>query len=167
MTDGEFESFVRRYRPDLMRGARGIVHDRDDAEDLCQEILLAAWLHRAAIRRPLAYCQVALRHRGWNLLLNRSRLPLFVEEHPQSVPATESAEQIVMGCAEFFRVQEMVRRCRLTGKQQRRMTLHYLDGYTHQEIAVKDGVHPTAITDSIRSALIALRRAGQGGPADG
>lgn len=160
MSEREFEEFVKRYRPALVRSGRGFTGNRDDAEDLCQEVLLAAWENRATIRQPASYCRVAVRHRAWNFLA-RARLTLSYEDHftgEECAQVAQSPESLVIGNAEFFEIQALVKRCRLTMKQRRRMCLHYLDGYTHQEIAVQDGVHPTAVTDSIRSALVALRR---------
>lgn len=104
---GAFETLLRQFGPRLLRLARGVVGNEEDARDVLQDAMvavhrsiarfesgsaLATWLHRIVVNAALMKLRTKRRHPEEDIV---ALLPKFAEDGHQSTPTTpwsDSAE---------------------------------------------------------------------------
>lgn len=162
-----------RHAPRVLGLTSRILGDRDEAEDVLQEVFLQVW------RNPRHFDAARGSAVTWLLVLARSRAidrlrslrrrgrdrQVPIEDHP-----VESGEDIARS-AESAQEGAAVRRALalLPPDQRRALELAYFDGYTQSEIARMTGTPLGTIKTRLRQGMMKLRDgyraySGSGGP---
>ena len=160
----QFPLLYEREYPAVYRTIRAMVLDAHEAEDLAQETFVrayraragyrpeappGAWLHRIAVNTAISH----LRKRKLRRLL-----PLRLYEPPRDQETDRAEARTVV---------EEALAC-LTPKQRACVTMHFVHGYTREEIAHALGVPAGTVASRIAKAIALMRsRMGAGDPALG
>ena len=156
-TDGvsrdELGELLERDRERLVRIARRILDDRDEAEDVVQQTLLGAWraLREGEIRQPASYLARAVR---WNAIKRRARRgrELPMEALPEAATNHDSA-------ADRLDALELERAIALLPPaQQVVIRLRFYLGLSFREIGNNLSISTNTAASRTRYALAGLRR---------
>jgi RNA polymerase sigma-70 factor (ECF subfamily) len=145
----DFDSWYRRYAPQLRSAARRIVGNREDADDAIQEAFLAAfrafhrydggdpypWLRRIAIRKALTIVSSSRRS---------STLASAME------PLEPSAEDVALARSWSRNVHELVR-------SEPAVALHLIGGLRFREIGQRFGMPAATAATRVRRGKQRLR----------
>lgn len=160
--DGDADAFrtlMEREFPVAVRFGTSIVHDREAAADLAQDVFAKVWMHRAEWfphTSPRAYLLGAVRHGAMNLVKHRavraryatSGMALF-EEVTEPV-STEVLEQT----AELLALRQAI--ARLPERRRMAIALRYEHGLSHAEVGVALEISPKAAKELLARTLSAL-----------
>lgn len=144
-----FGGLVERYRAIVIGLAMGRSRDLDRAEDLAQEVFLAAYRSLASLRDPETF-------RSWLLAIARhrivdevraNRLPVVDApiERAAAVPPSEPDADLVAALA------ALPERYRLP------VVLRHMDGLEYPEVALRLGITEAAARQRVKRALDRLR----------
>jgi RNA polymerase sigma factor (sigma-70 family) len=153
-----FGELVGRYQHMAVAYAFSLLRDLDLAQDATQEAFVAAYLALDALNEPLAFP-------GWlravvrtqcGRLTRRRRLPAVplgeawavADEHgaPEArVERREASAHMLAALAGLARPHREI------------LTLHYVNDYSHREIADFLGIPPTTVNARLHAARVALR----------
>lgn len=143
-----FDGFCHRWRPELCKAAWAVLGDEDLAEDVAQRILRRLWTtgRWAEIESPATYCSSAARSEAVKVLRRQERLePIGLGDPPpwSDTGAVGPEERLARSEFRDRWMRELLprlpHRCGVV------MTLVYLDGLTHREVADRLGVSPKAV----------------------
>jgi RNA polymerase sigma-70 factor (ECF subfamily) len=125
-----------RYGPALLRKCERMLGNRNDAEDIVQE-LFTDLLKKGQSDESLAYLYRAATNRCLNLIRNRKKRHMLLEQNsPAEPPPTRTLlEEMVVG-------QELLSRLvdRLDKKAAAVLVYRYVDDLTQEEIATMTGL---------------------------
>lgn len=144
----DVESLAERYGPMVLRRCRRLLHNDDDALDVCQEVFVKLLEHR---HRLEAHAPSSLLYRiATNLSLNRIR-------DNGRRPATEGeATLYTIAAAEEPEHQSIARLTlerlfRRHAESSRTMAvLHFVDGLTLAEVATETGLSVSGVRKRLR-----------------
>jgi RNA polymerase sigma-70 factor (ECF subfamily) len=148
----------RRYGNVVFSVALRVLHDRGQAEDVMQEILLQLW------RKPRAFERGRGSLGAWLLVVTRNRAIDLLRKRKYS----DSVDDVVLASpvnlaseAERNHMMEKVRAIltQLPAEQRKSLELAYFEGMSHSEIATATGDALGTVKTRIRLALISLRKA--------
>lgn len=161
LQDGSEEAFdavFRRYYAHLVHAAETLLHDRDAAEEVTQEVLLELWRRRSVttVNTTLrAYLHRAVRNRALNLLRHqeivRRAQPLFAHMRGSAAPADESAIQHEIRVALSRALESLPPRCREV------FELSRFHGLRYAEVASALGISVKTVEVQMGKALRAVR----------
>ena len=156
-----------RYRVILFGLLMRILNNREEAEDVLQEVFLQVWRKAADFDenrgRPFTWLVTLGRSRG----IDRLRT-LAVRERVAEAGAREAIEEVSDAASDAFRSEQrgLVNDAlaQLPDEQKRPLMLAYFDGLTQSEIATRLGAPLGTIKTRMRTGLIRLREqlAGKG-----
>lgn len=156
-----------RYRVILFGLLMRILNNREEAEDVLQEVFLQVWRKAADFDenrgRPFTWLVTLGRSRG----IDRLRT-LAVRERVAEAGAREAIEEISDAANDAFRSEQrgLVNDAlaQLPDEQKRPLMLAYFDGLTQSEIATRLGAPLGTVKTRMRTGLIKLREqlAGKG-----
>lgn len=156
-----------RYRAILFGLLMRILNNREEAEDVLQEVFLQVWRKAADFDenrgRPFTWLVTLGRSRG----IDRLRT-LAVRERVAEASAREVIEEISDAAGDAFRSEQrgLVNDAlaKLPDDQKRPLMLAYFDGLTQSEIATRLGTPLGTVKTRMRTGLIKLREllAGKG-----
>lgn len=150
----QFPLLYDREYDAVFRTIRAIVLDQADAEDLAQETFVrayrarlsyrptappGAWLHRIAVNTAISH----LRRRRLTRLL-----PLRLYQTPEEHDYSRSEARSI--------VEPMLHQ--LSPKLRAAVVLHYVHGYTREEISVILGIPSGTVASRLNKAMIVMRR---------
>lgn len=149
-----FEALAERSMPEVYRIAAAMVGP-DDARDVAQEALVAAWRELPSLRetsRFEAWLRSIVMNRARNVLRSRRRRPTvtLIEDHRQSQthePMRASQDRIDLEAA--FRG--------LDTNQREVVVLHYVADLSHRAIAAALGIPEGTVKSRLHAGLRALR----------
>lgn len=151
MTSREFEHIALGVRPQMMQIAMRFCRDKDDAEDIVQEVMLRLWIRREELGHNVtALACKATRNlcvSWWRKKQVKRFVPLMddllVNESTQADEQLIVKEQI-----------EQLKQCieQLTRSQQRLIKLVLFDGLNVQEIAAITGLTPRSASSILSTA---------------
>ncbi len=150
-TPDALDTALSAERPRLLRIARTILRDRDEAEDVVQHTLLAVW--RRAQDRPIANLAGYLgRAVYWNALKRRARrradLPLEALGDPATGPSHDELDP--------FDLERAI--AELPASQQTAIRLRFYLGLSFREIGSNLAISTNTAASRVRYALATLRR---------
>jgi RNA polymerase sigma-70 factor (ECF subfamily) len=137
-----------------------ILNDREEAEDVLQEVFLQVW------RRAADYDERRGRPFTWLVTLARSRAidrlrALGSRQRAVTESAREVSEEVSDAARDAFKSEqgEIVRRAlaELPEEQRRALVLAYFEGLSQSEIAVRLGAPLGTVKTRMRSGLMKLR----------
>ena len=149
-----------RYRVILFSLLVRILHSREEAEDVLQEVFLQVW------RRAPDFDETRGRPFTWLVTLARSRgidrlRSLAARERVALAGAREPGEEVSDAVADAFRSEQRglvtTALAQLPEEQKRALMLAYFDGLTQSEIAEKLGAPLGTVKTRMRTGLIKLR----------
>lgn len=153
--------YARYARPVFTLGLR-LLGSREAAEELTQDVFLAAWRKAARFDPSRGRLSTWLMTIAHNLAVDRLRREtgatrphlVLVDEVPEVVGADED---------ESFIERDVARRAlaSLSDAERRLLTHAYFGGFTAREIAEADGIPLGTVKTRLRTALIKVRRANQ------
>jgi RNA polymerase sigma-70 factor, ECF subfamily len=150
VSEHEVEAFVRRHREHVFRLAIMMMGDRDEAEDLTQEVFLRAFGARqkiSSLSSPEAWLRKVLVRRAYSRLQRRKPVEL-VSEHSTK------------GASEQIEVRQVL--ATLSADQQVVLSLSMGEGLTYAEIAQALGIPEGTVASRLNTAKAAFRRAWEG-----
>lgn len=156
MDAADFEEFFLAFRPRVFGSALAILHDREDARDVTQQVFLKIW------HRPEAY-------RGGNLsgwlgalaknaaldLVRRRRTRAEIATVPARDRALDNVESEVIGASQ----RDCIRRAigELPSRERDLLVASFLEDISHANIARLRSIPLGTVKTRIRSALRRLR----------
>jgi len=151
-----FEELYRRYAPMIRNVLRTYLFSAEDLLDLLQEVTLQLWQKAAAFdpSRGNARGWIAMiaRSRALDYLRGRRRAPL-PEAIEDDLPATAAAP-----CqASALAIRQAV--AQLPGSQRELVTLAYVQGMSHSQIAARLNRPLGTVKTQIRASMSQLRSA--------
>ena len=156
-----------RYRAILFGLLMRILNNREEAEDVLQEVFLQVWRKAADFDesrgRPFTWLVTLARSRG----IDRLRT-LASRERVAEAGAREPSEEISDAATDAFKSEQRGlvsdALAKLPDEQKRPIMLAYFDGLTQSEIATSLGAPLGTVKTRMRTGLIRLREllAGQG-----
>ena len=149
-----------RYRVILFGLLVRILHSREEAEDVLQEVFLQVWRRAADFDetrgRPFTWLVTLARSRGIDRLRS-----LAARDRVAIAGAREPSEQVSDAVADAFRSEQrgLVTSAldQLPEEQKRAITLAYFDGLTQSEIAAKLNAPLGTVKTRMRTGLIKLK----------
>ena len=155
-----FEQALERLRPRLRRVLHNYRIPPQDAEDLLQEALLAAYLSWAVIQNRDAWLLVTLRHkcsvywRGHRTRKTQAVDPEFLEDLAGAQPAPQEREELLWDLDRLLSL--------LGERHQMLMRLRFRLGWTPEEVAEELGYNTSSVRKlSCRSLERLQRKAGE------
>ena len=156
-----------RYRVILFGLLMRILNNREEAEDVLQEVFLQVW------RKAADFDESRGRPFTWLVTLGRSRgidrlRTLASRERVAEAGAREAADEISDAAADALRSEQRGlvsdALAKLPDEQKRTIMLAYFDGLTQSEIATRLGAPLGTVKTRMRTGMLRLRelRAGQG-----
>ena len=156
-----------RYRVILFGLLMRILNNREEAEDVLQELFLQVW------RKAADFDESRGRPFTWLVTLGRSRgidrlRALASSERVAEAGAREVAEEISDAAADAFKSEQRGlvsdALAKLPDEQKRPIMLAYFDGLTQTEIATRLGAPLGTVKTRMRTGMLRLREllAGQG-----
>ena len=156
-----------RYRAILFGLLMRILNNREEAEDVLQEVFLQVWRKAADFDesrgRPFTWLVTLARSRG----IDRLRT-LASRERVAEAGAREPSEEISDAATDAFKSEQRGlvsdALAKLPDEQKRPIMLAYFDGLTQSEIATSLGAPLGTVKTRMRTGMIRLREllAGQG-----
>ena len=140
-----------RYRPWLLRLARGLVDDPATAEDVVQDVFTGLHGHRDGLRDPATlpgYLRTATLNRARSVLRRRRTERAYVPPH---VPDVGSAESTALAAGECSGVAAALRA--LPPRQREVLVLRYYGGLSEAEIARTTGVSRGSVKSAASRGL--------------
>lgn len=149
-----------RYRAILFGLLMRILNNREEAEDVLQELFLQVWRQAADFDenrgRPFTWLVTMARSRG----IDRLRA-LASRERVAVASARDEAEVVSDAASDAFRSEQrgLVTNAlaQLPDEQQRPLMLAYFDGLTQSEIAARLGTPLGTVKTRMRTGLMKLR----------
>ena len=140
-----FEQLFKHYYSSLCNYALGIVHDKDDAEDIVQQTMIIVWEKRSLLQITVSlksYLYRAVHNSALNKIRSSKVKALYAEEQlalgqQDFVPAAELIvgkelnEQIISS------IDQLPEQCRLVFKLSRFEHMKYAEIASHLDISVK------------------------------
>ena len=150
------------YRLILFGVLMRILNNREEAEDVLQEVFLQVWRRAGDFDenrgRPFTWLVTLARSRG----IDRLRM-LASRERVAVASAAESSEEVSDAASDAIRSERVgavnSALADLPDEQRRPLVLAYFDGLTQSEIAAKLGVPLGTVKTRMRSGMIKLREA--------
>ena len=156
-----------RYRAILFGLLMRILNNREEAEDVLQEVFLQVWRKAEDFDenrgRPFTWLVTLARSRG----IDRLRT-LAARERVAEAGAREASEEISDAATDAFKSEQRGlvsdALAKLPDEQKRPIMLAYFDGLTQSEIATRLGAPLGTVKTRMRTGMIRLREllAGQG-----
>jgi RNA polymerase sigma-70 factor, ECF subfamily len=140
-----FEQVFRHYYSVLCNYALGIVHDKDDAEDIVQQTMIVIWEKRSLLQITVSlksYLYRAVHNSALNKIRNSKVKAIYAEEQltlgqndfdsaSEYIVGKELNEQIVSS------INQLPEQCRLVFKLSRFEQMKYAEIASHLDISVK------------------------------
>jgi RNA polymerase sigma-70 factor (ECF subfamily) len=154
------EELSRRYFSLLRAEARRILGDRDDAEDVAQEVLWKVWRRAAEYDSSRAaagtWLTILTRRAAIDRLRQRQRHLRLVEAQPrESVEVPPEAPETVLVQSSFAPVRRALRR--LPREQRQILELTYFRDMSQREIAHATGLPLGTVKSRVHLAMKKLR----------
>lgn len=149
-----------RYRVIVFGLLMRILNNREEAEDVLQEVFLQVW------RKAGDFDETRGRPFTWLVTLGRSRgidrlRTLASRERVAEAGAREAVEEVSDAAADTFKSEQrgLVNRAlaQLPDEQKRPLMLAYFDGLTQSEIAARLGAPLGTVKTRMRTGLMRLR----------
>lgn len=157
----DFEALIAVAQPALLRLARRLVWDAEEARDLVQSALTEAYEKRSLLRDPAAapaWLRRILVHRAINHL-RRRHLWKGVRDLLHLEPSPAPAPDAAVGRAEHLRALAEGLRA-LPARQSAAFTLRYLEGLSIDEVALAMDIDRGTVRVHLQRALTKLRADG-------
>ena len=141
MTAEEFKQEADALLPDLTHLAQGYLHNKEDAEDIAQDVLLKLWAMLHELRRPMAPLARILTH---NLSIDHQRRQRHLLEFDSTQATTDKLSKISDNAASANPQDEMIERMmhiieQLPPQQQLVLRLRHINKMSFSEIAQLTG----------------------------
>ncbi|MDE6490372.1 MAG: RNA polymerase sigma-70 factor [Muribaculaceae bacterium] len=156
-----FDAAYSMYARRLMAWCMQYVTIREDAEEMVQDVFIALWHNRAAIRNPESLQPLlftSLRNRMTNAFRSRINSPVYED----FVNARNSLDHTAAPAYDSLEYKEFYQRIMkaigsLPRSQRQIVTLSRIHGLTNQEIAVRLGLSDQTVRNTLHNALRTLR----------
>ena len=139
-----FQAEARRIEKLLYRIARSYLNDDQEAEDAVQDALIKAWEKRKTLRNIHQFqpwISRILSNRCKDILRKRKRWSFFPLEEDTVQVEMQETENVVMEAMKKLKPELRII-----------MTLHYVDGYSIQEMTEALGIPEGTVKTRMRSA---------------
>lgn len=165
-TVAEFERLFRAHTPGLLRLARRLLGDPEEARDVVQDLFVRLWAERerweAAEEARKSYLYTAVRRRALDKLKHRR----LVQQHEAKVLAdpelfvTRPAPQADVATMDTELATTIARAvATLSPRQRAAFELRFLQQLTTDEVGQVMGISPNTVRVHLERALVALRTA--------
>ena len=154
---GDEEAFVALYErlaPRALGMIRRLLHDRDEAEDVLQNVMWEVWQraenYDRALATPATWVLMIARARALDHLRKRRRRGMVTEDAPADVPHDPvSAPELLVPIADAIAV--------IPPEQRRVLSLAYAYGLSRERIAEMEGIPVGTVKTRLRAAIRYLR----------
>jgi RNA polymerase sigma-70 factor (ECF subfamily) len=150
MTDEQIKSEALRLRPMLVRVAYSYLKEREEAEDVAQDVLLKLWQLRDQLQMPVEGLARVLAH---NLCIDRCRHRQYMESLDAATDQTDLDDS-----AERERIERMMAVVKtLPDLQQTILRLRHVDGMEMSDIAALMGTSEVNVRKMLSRARLAIK----------
>jgi RNA polymerase sigma factor (sigma-70 family) len=150
-----FETFFRRLYPQLVRIAQRVLGQADAAQDVAQDVLLAAHAHYPeGLRNPAAWVRRAAVHQALNQARSSRRRNRREDRAAPAVPPP-GPEEAAVAAEERARVRDVLARL---GPDKAAVLVLRHSGLSYLEVAEALGISPASVGTTLRRAEEQFRR---------
>jgi RNA polymerase sigma-70 factor, ECF subfamily len=154
-----FEVLARRHFRAVFAIALSYMRDADEAEDVCQEVLVRAWDRLGQCREPARFGSwlgritrnQSIKRRAWLAVRRAAGLEEAVRQ-----PGPDTPDDALMRSGVRAALTDALGRIR--PRQREVVLLHDLEGYTHAEIAERLGISELMSRRHLSDAWAVLRK---------
>ncbi|GEM_PF-2173258 len=159
---GDFGKLHLQYRDRLIQSIRGMVRDRDKAEEIAARAFQAAWEKRDGFRgeaMPYTWLQAIARHEVFDAqrLERKVLLDSIDRDNVYDLAAPELVTDELERRDDHFRLQKALGQ--LPSKHRRALTAHFVEGLSVREIARRERVPFGTVLSRIHKGKQLLREA--------
>jgi RNA polymerase sigma-70 factor (ECF subfamily) len=153
-----FAVLIDRYRRLVTGYVYGRVRNRDEAEDIAQDVFVKAWsaLDRFRLGESFGAWLMQIARNTSTDALRRKALRRFLPLRPEQIDDSPGPEQLSTHNDRSARLNSAL--MALPEPQRVAMVMHYISGQTHRQIAEALGVPESTIIGRIAGGLRNLRR---------
>lgn len=158
-----FTQLFNKYRRKVLFIASNLLHSKDEAEDVLQNVFTKLWINRQKapeINQFSSYLNTMVRNEVFNTLQRRSYLDAFVEEY------LEKAEKETHTSGELLEEKKrklLIAIGQLTPQQRKVLELCGMEGYKQAEAARILGISTGTTKKHMADALKSIRKFLKGG----
>ena len=148
MNEQEYKHITRELQPALLRIARKIIGDEDEAEDVVQDSLLRLWLLKEDVQNVRGFARILVRNRSLDVVRKRQKHVLVEFKETTDIAPTDEHDERIK------RMMILVEN--LPAMQQTVLRLRHMEGKEMSEIAELIGTTEQAIRQSLSRARRAV-----------
>ncbi len=151
MTTENFENLIRELRPILYKVAFNFFHDKDEAEDTIQEVLMKLWMKRNDLNEQVRSLAIIATK---NLCVSKwrkqkLRTSVSLNKNTDELQSRESTNAHLMAEEQRQMIEQAI--CRLPRSEQRLMQMRQ-QGMENEEIVAITGIPIRSIRTMLSSA---------------
>lgn len=118
----DYERLIQKYHPNVFRTAMGLLHNKEDAEELTQDVFIkvyqslstfagkaafSTWLYRITVNTGLTYLRKKKRQRIWVSLSSLFQQP-SADKQPEVLVTEKSEREIIQQAIESLQQKQRI-----------------------------------------------------------
>jgi RNA polymerase sigma-70 factor (ECF subfamily) len=157
-TGQALEKIISLYKDDLLKFINRIVGDRQLANEICLDTLLALWMNHievAKMKGPRNYMYSIARNKAIDALRSESKMPVIPLEDDFSLASPEDIEKELIAKEQHRNL--LLAGNELTPQEKKVYLLYYFQGWDKKRIAGELHVSENTVRNQLSSALKHLK----------
>jgi RNA polymerase sigma-70 factor (ECF subfamily) len=153
-----FELLFKKYSGRIYYVAFQYINDRDEAEEIVQEVFYRVWIHQKDLRSDLPFPPYLVRI-AKNLIINKSKRKIVERAYLNSL-TSDAADQETENTVQFSEIKSILDELieKLPEKRKEVFLMSRSKGLTNREIAHHLNISESTVENHINKALKMLRQ---------